>query len=114
MGIQQNMADMMRAIRKQRRKSMVEFSEDLEVSTSTLQDYLKGKGNPTIKMVERLAQKMGVDPIALMSGVAKPEQYQIVLLLLDTIQELSRLSQCKRVRFAKLFWEMVELWGEGN
>ena len=36
MGIQQNMADMMRAIKRQRGKSMAEFSEELEISSSTL------------------------------------------------------------------------------
>lgn len=55
MGMQQNMADLICAIKKQRGKSVMGLSEELEISASTLQDYLKGKGNPTVKMVERLA-----------------------------------------------------------
>ena len=41
-----------------------------------------------------------------------PEKRQIILLLLDTIQEVSELPQSKRVRFAELFLELVQLWEE--
>ena len=112
MGIQQNMADIMRMIKQQRGKSVMELSEELEISASTLQDYLKGEGNPTVKMVERLAEKLEIDPIALVSGRVDPEKRQIILLLLDTIQEVSELPQLKRVRFAELFLELVQLWEE--
>lgn len=112
MGIQDNIADMMRAIKESRGKSMADFSEELEISPSTLQEYLKGAGNPTIKMVQRLAEKMGVDPLALMAGRVEPEQYQLTLLMLDTIQAVSVLPQPKRLRFAELFLELVQLWEE--
>ena len=111
MGMQQNMADLICAIKKQRGKSVMGLSEELEISASTLQDYLKGKGNPTVKMVERLAEKLEIDPIALVSGSVDPEKRQIILLLLDTI-EVSELPQSKRVRFAELFLELVQLWEE--
>ena len=112
MGMQQNMADLICAIKKQRGKSVMGLSEELEISASTLQDYLKGKGNPTVKRVERLAEKLEIDPIALVSGSVDPEKRQIILLLLDTIQEVSELPQSKRVRFAELFLELVQLWEE--
>lgn len=110
MGIQENIADMMRAKKESSGKSMTDLSEELEISPTTLQDYLKARGNPTIKMVERLAEKLEIDPIALMAGTIEPEQYQIVLLMIDTIQAVSSLSQPKRLKFAELFLELVQLW----
>ena len=47
-----------------------------------------------------------------MSGTAEPEQYQTLLLMLDTIEEVSSLTQPKRVKFAELFLELVQLWEE--
>lgn len=112
MGIQQNMADMMRTIKRQRGKSMAEFSEELEISSSTLQECLNARGNPTMKMVERLAEKLDVNPVALISGVVEPDKYQILLLLFDTVREVAILPQDKRLRFAELFLELIQLWGE--
>ena len=99
MGILENIADLMLATKKSSGKSVAILSEELEISPSTLQDYLKATGNPTIKMVERLAEKLDLDPIALMAGSMEPEQYEIVLL-----------PQSRRLRFAQLFLELIQLW----
>jgi len=112
MGMQENMADMLRAKRALSGQSIEDWSEELGIASSTLQDYLKGAGNPTIKMVENLAQKLDINPIALISGNMEPEQYEIVLLMLDTIKAVSALDQPRRVKFAELFLELVQLWGE--
>ena len=112
MSIQDNMADMLRAKRKLSGQSIEEWAEELGIAQSTLQEYMKGNGNPTVKMVEHLADKLGIDPIALMSGNMEPEQRQTVLLLLDTIQAVSVLPKSKRLRFAELFLELTQLWEE--
>ena len=106
MGMLENMAEMMQAKKEREKDSVERFSEKLEISPSTLQDYLKARGNPTV------AKKMDVDPVALVSGTAEPEQYQTLLLMLDTIEEVSSLTQPKRVKFAELFLELVQLWEE--
>lgn len=110
--IQENMADMLRAKRKLSGQSINEWADELGIAPSTLQDYLKGNGNPTVKMVEHLGEKMGINPVALLSGDIEPEQIQTVLLLLDTIQAVSILPQPKRFRFAEQFLELVQLWEE--
>ena len=112
MGIQENMADMMRALKKNRGQSMGAISEELGIAPSTLQDYLKGKGNPTVKMVEHLAEQLEIDPIALISGKIESEQYEIILLMLDTVHAVSDLPQPRRLKFADLFLELVQLWEE--
>ena len=52
MSIQDNMADMLRAKRKLSGQSIEEWAEELGIAQSTLQEYMKGNGNPTVKMVE--------------------------------------------------------------
>lgn len=112
MGIQENLADMLRAIKKLSGQSIEDWSVELGISPSTLQDYLKGAGNPTVKMVEHLADRLDIDPIALIAGQIEKEQCQIVLLLLDTIKAVSDLDQPRRLRFAELVLELVQLWEE--
>ena len=74
MGIQQNMADTLRARKQLSGKSIEEWARELGIAQSTLQDYLKGIGNPTIKTVEYLAERLNVDPLALLSGNMEPEK----------------------------------------
>lgn len=112
MGIQKNMADMMNIIKQKKGISMADFSEELEISCSTLQDYLNAQGNPTIQMVEHLAYKLELDPITLMAGLFEPDQIKILLILLDSIQGLSHLSQQKRRKFAELLQQMIQLWDD--
>lgn len=112
MGILENIADIMQAQKQSRGDSVEHFSEQLEISPSTAQDYLKARGNPTVKTIEHLAEKLGLDPIVLVSGSMEPGQYEVALLMLDMIQEVSELPQPKRLRFAELFLEQVQLWEE--
>ena len=114
MGIQQNIADTLRAQRQLSGKSIEEWAQELGIAPSTLQDYLKGIGNPTVKMVEYLAEKLKVDPLALLSGNMEPEKFQIARMLLNTVQLTSVLSYPKRIRFAELFLELAELWKDEN
>lgn len=110
MGIQQNLADMMYAFKKERNLSDAEFSETLEISRSTLQDYLHGRGNPSVATLEHMAERLDVDPLVLVSGAFRADQTGVVLLLFRTVKGVLELSADKRRRFAALFVQMVSLW----
>lgn len=110
MNLQQNVADMMRMLKEQHHMSMAEFSEELEISRSTLQEYLNGKGNPSVVMLEHIAEKMNVDPILLITGSIQPRNNDLVLLMFQTTQAVISLPECKRRYFAELFLEIVSLW----
>lgn len=114
MGIQQNMADTIRMIMTLREKTLDELAEELEISRSTLQEYIKARGNPTALMIEHLAKKLDIDPAVLMTGLLDLNRREIVLLLLNSIQALAELPEGKRIRFAELFLEMVHLWSSGD
>lgn len=113
-GIQENIAAVIKAIKETRHQSLAEFSDDLEISRSALQEYMAGTGNPRITTVEHLAEKLGIDPIVLVSATFNPTQLKILLLLLDTTQAVSDLSEPKRQRFAQLLLEILSLWEADN
>lgn len=112
MGIQENIAAVIRAIKEARHKSLAELSEELEISRSALQEYMAGTGNPRIDTIEHLANKLGVDPVFLVSNSFDSSQLKTVLALLDTIEIASNLPAPKRQRFAELLLEIVSLWEE--
>lgn len=58
-------------------------------------------------MAEHLARRMDLDPIMLLTGLMSLDQWETVLLLIETIQEAAELPRDKRLRFAELFLEFV-------
>jgi len=110
-GLQENIAVNMRAIMERQQKSLTEFSEELGISRNALYGYIRCKGNPSIATVEHIAEKLEVDPAALM-GLFALDRQEAAFWLLDTIKEVAALTEEKRRRFTELFAEMVALWSE--
>lgn len=111
MGLQENLSAVMRAVMERQGKSLAEFSEELGISRNALYDYLRGRGNPSVSTLEHIAQRLEIDPTALL-GLSALDQREISFLLLDTIQEVAELPEERRLRFAELFVEMVGLWND--
>lgn len=110
MNIQKKLADALRIFQADRGKSITEFSAELEISRSALEDYLSGSGNPSMSTVEHIADKLGVSPSLLLFGSFSEDQLHILLRLTDILSFLSDLPPDRRLRFAELLLEMVSLW----
>ena len=67
--------------RATRRSSLMAFSQELDISRSQLQAYLKGTGNPTLGIIEDMAKNLGVPPHSLLSGPESAIQAYISQLL---------------------------------
>lgn len=111
MNLNKNLAAVLNIIKSERQKSMTEFSEELEISRSTLQEYLSGAGNPNLTTIEHIAQKLNVSPCFLLWGDFKDEQLSAFLKITDFLSLVSYLTPEKRKRFAELLFEMISLWG---
>lgn len=110
MEIQQNMANVIRAMKETRGVSLAEFSAELEISRSALQEYLSGTGNLNLSTVEHLAEKLGVDPLVLLTGVFSYDELSALLIIVDQLHFLSTLDGSSRIQFAQKFLELVRLW----
>ena len=108
MSLNEGLAATIRTVMKQKRMTLTEFSEELGISRAALHDYIRAKGNPSAATIEHIARQMGVSTAALFAGTE--EQREIVLLLLDTIQEIAELPEEKRLQMAEHFLAMVKLW----
>ena len=107
--LEKNLAAAMRVLRASRNQSITEFAEDLGIARSSLQDILSGTGNPRMDTVEFIAEQLDVDPVALLSGAFDESQLQTAILLLNTIDAVSRLPAEQQIAFGRLFQQMILL-----
>lgn len=114
MQIQQNMATVIRVMKEARGESLAEFSAELEISRSSLQEYLSGQGNPNLSTVEHLADKLGVDPLFLLTGALPGNELNALVRLLNQLSFLSERDADSRIQFAQKLLELVHLWNEGD
>lgn len=113
MGIQENLAAILQELKNQRGISTVAFADELGISRSSMQDYLSSKGNPSILTIEylaRLARKLDVEPICLVSSSFSNTQIEVLFLLLRSFEALSGLNTEQRRRFAALLADIIALW----
>lgn len=112
MNLNEGLAVSIRTIMKQRRLSLSEFAEELDISRTALYGYSRGEGNPSMATINHIAQRLGISPAVLANGLAELDHREIALLLLDTVQGVAELPEDKRLKMAELFLEMVKLWNE--
>jgi len=108
-GLQQNFSNSIYMYKKRMGLSLNEFTNMMEFSRSATQDYLNGKGNPTLSTVEHFAEKLHTDPLVLISGDFTLGQLENILLLFEAFQAIIKLSPEKRLQFAEKFLELVQL-----
>ena len=75
MAMCKNLACKLKEIKAERGVSVTEFSEQLEISRSSLQSLLSCKGNPRIDTVEHIAQKLQIDPIVLLKSHTAAQEH---------------------------------------
>ena len=115
MDLNKNLATVLSIMKSERQKSMTEFSEELEISRSALQEYLAGSGNPNLTTIEHIAQKLNVSPYFLLLGDFNDEQLGAFMKMIDILSLVSDLPSEKRKRFAELLFEIISLWdGDGE
>ena len=108
--IQQNIAMMLSAYKRREKYTIVELSEDLEISRSVLQDYLAGNCNPRADTIEHIANKLNISPAALVSGgLLSPTEYDLIFVLLDTLDAFHDLSPDRKHEGVDLFIRLLRL-----
>ena len=73
MKIRDNLAATIQTIMKEKGLSLEEASEELCISRTALQSYVKAHSNPRADTLELLAEKLGVSVAELVSGTPETE-----------------------------------------
>jgi transcriptional regulator with XRE-family HTH domain len=114
MGIQKNLSFILKLIKDERRETLAEFADELEISRSHLQELLKNNTSPRIDTVEHIARKLGVAPYELMSVSLEDAQLNVLEMLIHFTGALGSLTPEKRRAFSDLFLKMIQLWGSDH
>ena len=78
MSIQKNISATLRTAMAEKGRTQAEFSDELGIAHSSLQEYLKDGANPRADTIELLAEKLGITPAKLISGADMPaEMYKL-------------------------------------
>lgn len=108
--IQQNIAMTLSAYKRRKNYTIVELSEDLDISRSVLQDYLACRRNPRADTIEHIAKKLNVSPAALVSGgLISQTEYDLIFVLLDTLDAFHDLSPDRQREGLDLFIRLLHL-----
>lgn len=108
MGVHENMALAVRRAMRERGKSLLELSEEIGVSKTTLQNCLRGKFNPRLDTVEVLIEKLELPPSELFDG--PPEGLVGAESVLRAAEALSGLPQDRQEEGVRLLVALIELF----
>ena len=76
MDIQKNIAAAMRAAMEESQLSLTDFSKELGIGKSSLQAYLNCQQNMRLDTIELIAERMGITPAELVSGISSADKPQ--------------------------------------
>ena len=112
MSLQKNLSDSLNAIHTSRHQTLTAFAEELGISRSSLQEILKGNGNPRIDTIEQIAKQLHVDPLELLSS--SEDELKVTVPLSQLIGAASHLSDEKKKELLCAFNSIVMMFSEAE
>lgn len=103
-----NLSKNITAIRNLRNLSQVEFSRELGISKSTLQEIEQGC-SPNLNTVECIANRLGISVSVLLSDSLPPNQMSLLIHLIQICDWYSSWSQEDRETLIKLLCRITQL-----
>lgn len=107
MELKKNLSYNLKTLRKLRSKSLVEFSDEIGIAKSTLQNMESGK-NTTLDTVDFISEHLNISPIVLLSG-EEPDDCKKLEQILATADWYRTSSREKQIRIRVLLNELMEL-----
>ena len=97
-----------------RKQNIEEFSSELGIGHTTLQNIFHHKSNLTLDTLDMMAGRLRVSPLLLLSQQYTPADLECSVLLLETLELFQPLTPEKRKEAAALFCRLLELISAGN
>lgn len=110
MTLQRNLSNFMNALRTSKKQSITEFSEDIGISRSEMQNILKGNCNLRLDTVKYIADKLDIDPAAFFLSPYSESQCELALLFLQTLDCFWDLPPEKQSEAAELFHKLLKIF----
>lgn len=111
MELKHHLSESLKLLRKERDATLDEFSADIGISRSNLQEIEQGRANATLDTVDIIAQNLGVSALELLS--AKPDTPRQIRSLISTVELFALLPAEKQTLAVYHFTALIELLGGG-
>lgn len=109
MEIRNNMATVLKFMKKRNNLTLTELADELGISRSQLQVMLKGEANPRIDTVEQIANRLNIAPEVLVTADFNSDQVALFDVILELLDAIAILPKKNRAPFVELFIKMAEL-----
>ena len=100
MTLQDNFSNSVKIAYKNSNKTLAEFSNEIGISRTTLQDILKGNSSSRIDTVEVVADGLNTDPLALLSNPYGENELAFLLSLFQLSDAASALADDEKEELA--------------
>ena len=107
--LKENLRQNVKAIRKYQKKSLEEFSEEIGIARSTLQDVESGHSNPRLDTLEVIAMNLDIPLQQLLAPAAAMKRQRIEYGLLEQLDLFLQFTTEQRKEFAGLFFKMIDM-----
>ena len=102
-----NLENIVTAKQRELGLSNVEMARRTGISRATLTGILRGEGNLRLSTVERIAEKLGLEPVRLLCWARDDAEREWFEWTLEMVDKTGALSPDKRERFMELFRTLV-------
>ena len=114
MNIKRNLSETLKVYRSLEQKTLVDFSEELSIGKTTLQDIESYKANPTLDTVQQIADRLHVNPLSLLSYCYDASDLYMAQTLLGSLDRFERLSIEDQKKGVILFDKLVQILSRGQ
>jgi transcriptional regulator with XRE-family HTH domain len=108
--IRRNIARQVNRILQERHQTLTELSADLDIPRSSLENYAKGTANLRVDSLQMLAERLGMTPAELVSGLPDPSGWTRARSVLSAVQEISSLSPERQETGICAFLQLVSVF----
>jgi transcriptional regulator with XRE-family HTH domain len=108
--VQAHIAKNLKRAMQERGQTLLEFSEELGISRTAMQQYLRGTANPTVDTLATIAEQLGISLGELVSGL--PAGVMQAELVFRAAKEIGQLAPDQQMEGVSLFLALVELFSQ--
>ena len=112
MELRQNFSQNIHALRLARQSTLEEFSYEIGIGKTTLQEIESGKGNSTLDTIETIACKLQIHPLSLLSKDLTKESLPLSLSLLHFSEIFCCLPKTEQCKALKHFETLIQILGK--
>ena len=109
MELKQNLSNNMKTLRASLHRSLEEFSAEIGIGKTTLQDIEGGRSNATLETIETIAQNLGISPLSLLAAREAPAELLLSLAILRISEYFCKLSYSDQQEAAKHFKAFLQV-----